>query len=71
MADDLRITFEMELDHIEGQVPTGRLRMMWEFAMNLIEHLQAMIEPVTTAPEEDDRFKACDLDTSGQDTQHP
>ena len=37
MADGLRITFEMELDRIEGLAPTGRLRLMWEFATDLIE----------------------------------
>ncbi len=39
MADGLMITFEMELDRIEGLAPTARLRLMWSYAMEMIEHL--------------------------------
>ena len=44
MPDGLIITFEMELARVEEYIPTERLRMMWEFAMNLIKQLQASVD---------------------------
>lgn len=44
MSNELRITFEMELDRAEEHIPTQRLRMMWEYAMDLIENLQGVTE---------------------------
>ncbi len=41
MIRDLRITFEMELDRVEEYMPAHRLRAMWEFAMDLLNQLQA------------------------------
>ncbi|MFC1558966.1 hypothetical protein ACFL39_00040 [Gemmatimonadota bacterium] len=44
MSDELRITFEMELNRAEEYIPTQRLRMMWEYAMDLLAYFQKVAE---------------------------
>ena len=44
MAEDLKITFEMEMNRVEEYMPTRLLRMMWKHAMDLLNQLQAYVD---------------------------
>ncbi len=44
MAIQERITFEMLLKEYEENVPTRLLRMMWTYAMDMLNQLQAHID---------------------------
>lgn len=44
MPNELRITFDMELNRAEKHIPTQRLRIMWDYAMDLLEYFQGVAE---------------------------
>ncbi len=44
MAEDMKITFEMELKRVEEHMPSRLLRMMWEHAMFLLNQLEVRID---------------------------
>ncbi len=73
MSDELRITFEMELNRVEEHIPTQRLRMMWEYAMDLLEYFQEIAEESDRL--DFDRCRTCILysvfTSSGEDHSIP
>lgn len=63
MAEDLKITFEMEMKRVEEHVPSRLLRMMWEHAMFLLNQLQVRIDEFELA--------SCNCHTTSTRTSEP